>query len=449
MKITFLGATGTVTGSKYLINTSQANLLMDCGLFQGYKSIRSRNWDPLPFNIELIDAVLLTHAHLDHSGMIPLLYKYGYRGPVYCSQATFKLCELLLKDSGHLQEEEAKFRNKHRLSRHQPAKPLYDFKTAKASLSLFVPVDYEKAVTVKDAKIEFSPVGHILGATSIRVESNGKSIIATGDVGRPNDLIMHPPQALKDCDYLLIESTYGNRLHEKHDPVTDLENIVNASIAKGGSILIPSFSVGRAQAIMFVLAELIKDKRIPKLPIFLDSPMAINASDIYSEFEDEHRLNIAQCHEMYDKVTCTKSIEESKHLASLTDPHIIISANGMATGGRVLHHLIRFLPDNRNTIVFTGYQAGGTRGQKLRDGAKHLQIFGREVEVTANIEKIPSFSAHADYREMIDWLKQSKNLNPKQVFVVHGEADAADEFRLRLKKEFGWHITVPYYLSEF
>ncbi|MCF6301368.1 MAG: MBL fold metallo-hydrolase, partial [Proteobacteria bacterium] len=256
MKITFLGATGTVTGSKCLINTKQSNLLIDCGLFQGYKSIRSRNWSPLPFNIELIDAIILTHAHLDHSGMIPLLYKQGYRGPIYCSNATFELCKLLLTDSGHLQGEEAKFRNKHYLSRHKPAKPLYDQKAAKASLSLFIPVDYEKTITVKDTDIEFTPVGHILGAASVRLESHGTSIIATGDVGRPNDLIMHPPRPLKECDYLLIESTYGNRLHEKHDPVTDLENIVNASIEKNGSILIPSFSVGRAQAIMLVLSEL-------------------------------------------------------------------------------------------------------------------------------------------------------------------------------------------------
>jgi metallo-beta-lactamase family protein len=356
---------------------------------------------------------------------------------------------LLLPDSGHLQEEEARFRNKHKRTKHSPAKPLYDLSTAKASLSLFKPIAFGKEFKIKDTQVEFNPVGHILGAASVRLVNNEKSIVFTGDVGRPNDLVMSPPEPLKNCDFLIIESTYGNRLHENHDPLGALETIVNETSANGGAILIPSFAIGRSQSIMYVLAELIKSKRIPKLPIFLDSPMAINASNIYCDFTDEHRLDKSQCELMCDHVVYTRTVEESKHLATINYPHIIISASGMATGGRVLHHLQRLIQNYRNTIVFAGYQAGGTRGQKLTSGTKKIRIFGRECKVNASIKSIPGFSAHADYKEMIDWLKQTKKLSPKQVFVTHGEADAADEFRLHLKDEFNWKVTVPDYLDEF
>lgn len=449
MKIKFLGATGTVTGSKYLITTAQSNILVDCGLYQGYKNLRDRNWQKFPFDISSIDAVVLTHAHLDHSGMIPVLYKYGYRGPIYSTEATFELCQLLLPDSGHIQEEEAKFRNKHKLTKHHPALPLYDRETALESLKLFTTVDFEQITNIGDLQISIRSVGHILGAGSVKVTHNQKSIIISGDVGRPNELVMPAPKALDACDCLLIESTYGNYLHQQDDSNDKLANIINKTIKAGGSVLIPSFAVGRAQTIMFLLAELIKSQRIPKIPIFLDSPMAINASNIYCKFNDQHRLSSLQCSEMGEDVEYTREVEASKALAELTFPHIIISASGMATGGRVLHHLKRFLPDFRNTVIMVGYQAGGTRGRKLLNGCSTLRIFGHEVNVKANIEEIDTLSAHADYKELIQWLKLSKDLHPKQVFIVHGEPEPADEFRLHLKDELNWTATVPEYLAEY
>lgn len=449
MKVTFYGATGTVTGSKYLVETNDSKLLIDCGLFQGYKNLRQRNWKPFPFDPKSIDAVLLTHAHLDHSGMIPLLYKEGFRGPVYSTYATYELCKLLLPDSGHLQEEEAKFRNKHGLTKHKVAEPLYDLKTAQESLSLIKPLAFEQLLTINDANIKFNPAGHILGAATIRVESENKSIVFTGDLGRPNDLVMYPAKILTPSDYLVIESTYGNRLHDKHDPETTIENIVNQTVGRGGSVLIPSFAVGRSQSIMFVLSQLMKAKRIPSVPIYLDSPMAINASDIYCDFSIEHRLNTNECNQMCDHVTYTRSVDESKAIANSNFPKIIISASGMATGGRVLHHLKRMVSDYRNSVVFAGYQAGGTRGQKLLQGKSSIRIFGEEIEVKASISKIPGFSAHADYSEMIDLLKQSTGFQPKKVFVVHGEVDAADEFRIHLEDEFNWNVCIPEYKDSF
>jgi metallo-beta-lactamase family protein len=450
MKIKFLGATGTVTGSKYLLTTNGAKILIDCGLFQGYKNLRERNWMPFPFDVKSIDAVILTHAHLDHSGMIPILYKNGYRGPVYCSAATSKLCGLLLPDSGHLQEEEAKFRNKHKQTKHSPALPLYDSKTARDCLVLFKPISYHTLTTIKDVQFNLSPVGHILGAASIRVICENKSLAFSGDVGRPSDLVMYDPEPLKNSDYLFIESTYGNRLHESEVQGADiLETTINKTIALGGSILIPSFAIGRAQTIMFVLSELIKSKKIPKIPIFLDSPMAINVSIIYDEFNNEHRISAKQFNEINKLVEYTNTVDQSKAIALMKYPHIIISASGMATGGRVLHHLKQLLPDYRNTVVFVGYQAGGTRGRKLLDKAKVVRVFGKDIEVKANIVEVPSYSAHADYKEIITWLKQSKITKPKKVFVVHGEPDASDEFRLHLKDQFAWDALVPDYLGEY
>lgn len=449
MNITFYGATATVTGSKYLLETNESRFLIDCGMFQGYKNLRNRNWSPLPFNINTIDAVFLTHAHLDHSGMIPILYKGGYRGPVYSTFATFELCKLLLPDSGHLQEEEARFRNKHGLTKHEVAKPLYDLKTAQESLSLFKPVPFDQSFQIKDSMVSFYPAGHILGAASVRMSSANKSIVFTGDVGRPNDLLMYPPSPIVPSDYLVIESTYGNRLHDKNEPAKVLEDIINNTSSKGGSILIPSFAVGRAQTIMYVISQLIKDKRIPSIPVFLDSPMAINTSDIYCDFSIEHRLNSSQCRQMCSDVKFTRSVEESKSLSKISYPHIIISASGMATGGRVLHHLKRMVSDHRNAIVFAGYQAGGTRGHKLLRGATSIRIFGQDYEVKAEVLTIPGFSAHADYSEMLEWLQDSQNFHPKKVFVTHGDSDAADDFRMHLHNEFKWDVCVPDYKDQF
>lgn len=379
--------------------------------------------------------------------MIPLLYQQGYRGPVFCSKATFELCQLLLPDSGHIQEEEAKFRNKHKLTKHNPARPLYDLQTAKDSLKLFKTVDFGQTSSVNELSFTLSVAGHILGAASVRISDQQHAIMFSGDVGRPNELIMPAPEPPGDCDCLVIESTYGDRLHELDDASDKLAGIINQTTEKGGSILIPSFAVGRAQTLMFILAELIRQNTIPKLPIFLDSPMAINASDIYCRHHQLHRLSPDQCRTMSELVTYTREVEESKALSRLSYPHIIISASGMATGGRVLHHLRRMLPDNRNAVVMAGYQAGGTRGRKLLDGDQVVKIFGQDVQVKARIEALETLSAHADYQELINWLKSSEHPHPKQVFVVHGEPNAADAFRLQLQDQLGWQAKVPDYQS--
>lgn len=449
MKIKFLGATGTVTGSKYLVTTDHSKVLVDCGLFQGYKNLRDRNRQPFPIDVTSIDAVFLTHGHLDHSGMIPLLYQYGYLGPVYCTAATFALCQLLLPDSGHIQEEEANFRNRHKLTKHHPALPLYDQQTAQQSLTLFNTIETNEAFKFKDLTIVFKPVGHILGAASVSLSDGHKTLVVTGDVGRPNELVMAAPQPLDSCDCLVIESTYGDRLHEPDDSHEKLAQIINQTASKGGKVLIPCFAIGRAQSIMFLLTELMKEEKIPKMPVFLDSPMAINATDIYCQFNELHRLSAQQCKAMGDAVQYTREVAESKALSDIDYPHIIISASGMATGGRVLHHLKRMLPDHRNTVVMVGYQAGGTRGRKLLNGDQVVKIFGIDVEVKAQIAAIDTLSAHADYQELIHWLQLASDLNPQHVFIVHGEPEASDAFRLHLKDQLGWTAHVPDYQEEF
>ena len=343
MKIHFLGGAETVTGSKFLVQTSTTKVLIDCGLFQGYKWLRERNWDTPLFDVKTLDAVILTHAHLDHSGYIPVLYKSGYRNPVYTHHATKDLCGILLPDSGHIQEEDAKFYAKHKIGKRKNPQALYNRLEAVESLWLFQPMDFEQSFQVGDIKIYLQGAGHILGAASIIIEAEGKRVGFSGDVGRPDDIFMKPPAPLPELDLLLLESTYGNRSHGNDDPFQQLAAIVNATAEKGGVVLIPSFAVGRAQTIMHILAELKEQDKIHDLPVFLDSPMAINVPDIYCKYADQHRLKNHQCHTMCNVTTYTQTVDESKALAELNYPHIIIAGSGMATGGRILHHMKRLL----------------------------------------------------------------------------------------------------------
>lgn len=447
MKIKFLGATETVTGSKYLLKSGDQSLLIDCGLFQGKKELRLMNRDTFPVEISTISAVVLTHAHLDHSGYLPLLIKKGFRGPVYSTSGTRDLCKLLLPDSGKLQEEEASYANKRGFSKHHPALPLYTKEDAEKSLQQFETVPFEREQQVGNFKITFYPAGHILGSACVRVSDKSASILFSGDVGRPNDLIMRPPREGLEADYLVIESTYGDRVHEAQDPFDQLETLINRTVKRKGVMVIPAFAVGRSQALLYAIYKLKDQKRIEDIPVFLNSPMAVNASGIYCDYKDEHRLSDEECKGTCGVARYVSSVEESKALNKKTGPMIIVSASGMATGGRVVHHLKAFAPDPKNMIVLSGFQAAGTRGAALAQGAKEIKIHGGYVPVLAEVVNLNTYSAHADKNELQNWLKTFKRL-PKMTFITHGEASAAGSFKSTLEKSLGLKASIPTYLQE-
>lgn len=442
-RIRFLGAADTVTGSRYLVETEGAQVLVDCGLFQGYKKLRERNWTRLAFDPKALDAVVLTHAHIDHSGFLPKLCVLGFRGPVYCTAGTRDLLRILLPDSGHLQEEDARRANKYGYTRHRPAEPLYTEKDAERSLGQLRPVAFgERFAIAAGVSGIFSRAGHILGSASLAVEIGGVRTTFSGDVGRPRDPIMKPPAVLEPTDYLVVESTYGDRRHPPEDVADAVARAVTETASRGGVVVVPSFAVGRAQHLLHILAELRAAGRIPELPMFLDSPMAIDATRIFCAHKEDHGLSEDQCHAMCGAARYSATPDESKAIDRRSGPMIVVSASGMATGGRVLHHLKRFLPDANNTIMFVGYQVPGTRGRSLLDGADELKIHGRYVSVRARVVQVPGLSAHADYAEMIDWLRTAA-LEPRRVFVTHGEPAAADALRRRLRDAFGWDVVVP------
>jgi metallo-beta-lactamase family protein len=448
MHLTFLGATGTVTGSKYLLETGGRRILVDCGLFQGFKQLRLRNWEPLPVSPGNIDVVVLTHAHLDHTGYLPLLVRNGFAGRVICTSGTRDFCGILLPDSGHLQEQDAEFANQHGYSKHSPALPLYAERDARAALTHLDTIDYEVAHDLGGgATLIFRNAGHILGAATASIASGGRSITFSGDLGRPNDPILLPPESVAQADYLLVESTYGDRKHDTRDPESALAEIINRTAKRGGTLVIPAFAVGRTQTLLFYLQRLKASGKIPALPIYLDSPMAIDAGDILLAHCGEHRLNSGQCHSLHGVARETRSPEDSKAIDRAGVPSIVISASGMATGGRVLHHLKVFAPDAKNTILFTGYQAGGTRGAAMVAGAKEIKIHGEPVQVRAEVLNLGMLSAHADADEIIVWLKGFKT-PPRTTFITHGEPAGAEALRHRVEKELGWVVRVPAYRDD-
>jgi len=447
MRIQFLGGTGTVTGSKYLLEHGGRRLLLDCGLFQGLKQLRLRNWEPLPVKPGSIDAVLLTHAHLDHSGYIPRLVAMGFKGPIFCTAATRALCELLMRDSGRLQEEQADFANRHGHSRHKPALPLYTEDEARIALTRFetLPFDAEQAPW-EGWRWRFRRAGHILGAASVHVGWDGGSILFSGDLGRSDDLLMRPPDAPGKADFIVIESTYGDRIHPAVDTLSELAEVVNRTAARGGVVVIPAFAVGRAQTMLHCIRLLKEARRIPDMPVYLNSPMAADATRIYRDHLDEHRLGAQECESVGREVRIVNTVEESKRLNTLAFPSIIVSASGMATGGRVLHHLAAYAPNARNTIVFAGFQAAGTRGASLVGGAEAVKIHGSYVPVRAEVANIDTLSAHADREQLLAWLGALPGA-PRRVFVTHGEPVAADALRLAIEERHGWPATVPDYLE--
>ena len=444
-RLTFLGAVGTVTGSKYLLEFAGRKYLIDCGLFQGQKQLRQRNWAPLPVRPAEIDAVFLTHAHLDHSGYIPLLVKNGFKGPVHATAPTCDLCGILLPDSGHLQERDAEFANRHGYSKHKPAKPLYTQKDAEDALTHFKPAVFDRTISISDdVAIRFLHAGHILGAAIIELNIAGKKIVFSGDLGRPNSATMLDPAVVHEADYLVVESTYGNRRHEQQDAEDLIADIVNRTAERGGTVLVPAFAVGRSQSLMFHLDRLKKAERIPDLPVFLDSPMAIDASEIFCRYLEDHRLTAAQCGTSCGVATYTRSVDDSKALDANPMPKIIISASGMATGGRILHHLKHYVTDERNTVLFTGFQAAGTRGDALTKGVKGVKIHGDYFPVHAEVTNLHMLSAHADTDEILSWLGNVERA-PTMTFVTHGEPDASEALRQRIMKELKWPSSTPSY----
>jgi metallo-beta-lactamase family protein len=447
MDIQFIGATGTVTGSKYLITADDQRVLVDCGLFQGLKQLRLRNWTPLPFKASELHYVLLTHAHIDHTGYIPLLVKHGFRGKIYCSEGTAELCKVLLPDSGYLQEEDARFANKHGFSKHEPALPLYTRQDAENSLRYLHPLEFNRELTLGDQlRFSFMPAGHILGASLIKLNDGKVNLLFTGDLGRPHDIIMKPPAIVEEADYLVSESTYGNRLHNVLDPEQELAEVINRTSHRGGITIIPAFAVGRSQAILWIIYLLKRAGKIPNLPVYLDSPMAADVTGLYCRFNGEHRLSDEDCRVMCNAAKFVNTPDESKALDYDPSPKVIISASGMATGGRVLHHLKAFISDPRNTVLFTGFQAAGTRGQALVQGAKSIKIHGEYFPVRAEIVLQDSLSAHADSGEILEWLRNFKR-PPKRIFLTHGEPLAADTLRHKIEEELHWKCTVPDYLE--
>lgn len=457
--LSFWGAAGSVTGSKYLIESNQGRVLVDCGLFQGLKELRSRNWDEPPFSAAAVDAVIITHAHIDHTGYLPRFVRAGFRGPVYCSRGTAELMKILLPDSARLQEEEADYRNRHKITKHLPALPLYTEADARAALNLLQVVRNTGEVVrvVKGFTAEFRIAGHILGSSQVllRIDDSAPlSILFSGDLGKYDQPIIRDPETPPACDYLVVESTYGDRLHDVERPKDALERIIKDAAAHGNAVLIPAFAVGRAQEILYFIRELEDEKRIPVLPVAVDSPMAAAATQAYARRTEEQDEDYAEAlktnptplrtHSMFS----ASSREESKNINGMKGARIIIAASGMMNGGRVLHHALRLLPDENATVVFVGYQAAGTLGRRVLDGEKQVKVLGQWVPVRCRIEKIGGFSAHADWKEIIRWL-EGMSLPPRRVFVTHGEPDAATAMAGKIRDRFGWTIEVPNYGEKF
>ncbi len=439
-----LGAANTVTGSKHLLEADGKRILLDCGLFQGVKNLRELNWTPLPVDPATIDAVIVSHAHLDHTGYLPRLVRDGFRGPIVSTEATASVADIILRDSAYLQERDAAFLNKRKATKHSPALPLYDSEDAQRALDLFTTRPFGKEFTLPDGGpvVKFRRAGHILGAATVDLVWHGRRIVFSGDLGRYDDPVMLDPEPVPAADYLLMESTYGDRLHERTDPADALAEVIDATVDRRGTVVIPAFAVGRAQTLLYYLYQLRSAGRLPDIPVYLDSPMAINASKLLGSHPHDHRLPPAVYEEMCAMATYTQDAEESKVISANREPKIVISASGMATGGRVLHHLKAFAPDPRNTIMLTGYQVPGTRGRSIADGERQVKIHGEWIPVNAQVANLRMLSAHADADELVRW-SSGFAAPPRRVFVVHGEPEAADALRRRLDREFTWQATVP------
>lgn len=442
IKIQFLGAVETVTGSKYFIQTNDKNILVDCGMFQGLKKLRLLNWEPLPFNVAKIDMVLLTHGHLDHVGYLPRLVGEGFSGEIWGTEPTLDIAKVILEDSARIQEEDAERANAEGFSKHKPAKPLYDTKDVKKTLPLFRPKPLDKWIEIdKEIFCRFKYNSHIIGATFIELKIQNKILVFSGDIGRGNDLLMYPPQKPEAADVLFIESTYGDRLHPEHSEENLIE-IINTAAKKQGTIIIPGFAVERIQMLMYLLWKLRKKGAIPNLPIYMDSPMGTNVLDVFAQYPSWHKLPMDDCKEMLKDIKQIRTIQETYKLAASGIPKIIIAASGMASGGRVLTYFVQYLGQPSATILLVGYQAEGTRGRALLEGAKEVKLYGKFFPVKAKIENVEGLSAHTDQKGLIDWMSGLKK-KPEHIFIVHGEPQSADALRVKIKDVYGWDCVIP------
>ena len=461
--ITFYGGVGSVTGSKYLLEHAGSRVLVDCGLFQGLRELRERNWEAPPFDPASLDAIIITHAHIDHTGYLPRVVKLGFNGPVYTSRATADLLKILLPDSGRLQEEEADYRNRHDLTRHAPALPLYDERDARAALELLKPVanDAGPIRVTADVLASFRVAGHIMGASMVLVElerakPDGESVkfLFSGDLGHYDQAIVKDPAVPPDCDYLMVESTYGDRLHGDVSSEDQMADIINRAAKRGAPILIPAFAVGRTQEVLYMLRELEDAGRIPKLPVVVDSPMAAQATQVYNRWNEEHdeeytSILMQKRHPLRTaSMTTASSRDESKRVNNMHGSRIIVSASGMLTGGRVLHHAMRVLPDEKATIIFVGFQAAGTTGRRVVDGEPEVKIMKNWIPVRCHVEKVEGFSAHADWKGVLRWLGGLQT-TPTRVFTTHGEPESAEAMAQHIRDKFGWTVEVPTYGETF
>jgi len=458
-KITFWGATGTVTGSRFQLEIDDKNVLIDCGLFQGNKATRLRNWDTFPVDPGSFDHVFLTHAHIDHSGYLPKFVKEGFRGDVVTTAATAELCHVMLKDSAHLQEEDAKWANKRGFSKHSPALPLYNMQDAEKAIPLLKSVHYGDLYQLSEnTRVKFHDSGHILGAALIdfKTQINGETrkILFSGDLGRPEIPVLKDPDQVYNVDYLILESTYGNRRHSDIDGKAELQRVINESIKRGGTLVIPAFSVGRTQTLLYLIRELEEDGKIPVIPVYVDSPMAIEALRIFEDhifdFDLQARMKKMQGKEIFQpqKLKLCRSKEESMAINAVQENAIIISASGMVTGGRITHHLAKRLPNTQHTVLLIGYQAEGTRGRTIQEKRETVKIHGQKVPIKAHIEMIDAFSGHADYTEMLAWLMPF-NIKPRKVFIVHGNEAAGEAMAEHIRKEYNWDVVIPAYGDSF
>jgi metallo-beta-lactamase family protein len=455
VKVKFLGATGTVTGSKFLLTIGDFRLLFDCGMFQGLKELRLRNWERFPVDADSIDAVVLSHAHIDHTGYLPRLVREGFKGPIYCTRPTADLMEIMLLDAAKLQEEEASFANSKGYSKHSTAEPLYQTQDAESVFPLLKRYNYGERITIHpNVEIVYSDAGHLLGSAItelfIKGDNQTKKIVFSGDLGRNTDIMLRPPAIIETADILFIESTYGNKSNPALDPASDLEKIINATFERNGVVLIPAFAVGRTQVLLYYLHQLMENDRIPDVPVYIDSPMAISATYLYYRYPEYHKVKFNHS-EFARKMETNmlmfvKTSKHSKTLNEIKKNAIIISSSGMMTGGRILHHLYHRLRNPQDTVIVAGYQAEGTRGRKLVDKEPTIRIFGEEVPVQCHIENMTSLSGHADKEELFQWMKNFKQ-SPKMVFTVHGEGNSLEVYGRAIREKLGWNVIQPEYLE--
>ena len=443
VKVHFLGASGTVTGSKFCLETDEQNILIDCGMFQGRKDLRRSNWEPLPFSVHLIDVVLLTHGHLDHTGYLPRLVKDGFKGEIVGTAPTLAITKIILLDSAKINEEEAEIANKEGYSKHRPALPLYNIQDAENAIALFRTKELDHWTQLSEnIRYKFRYNGHIIGSTFIEIEISGKRFVFSGDVGRPNDILLDPPIKPEWADFLFIESTYGNKLHPQDNVEDRLVALVNKTLYEGGNLLIPSFAVERLQSLMYLFWKLYKKNKIPNIPIFIDSPMGNNVLSIFERFPNWHKLSPNEYKAMCAHANIVDSYRQTWETIDDPRPKIVIAGSGMVTGGRILTYLQQLVDNPSTNVLLVGYMAEGTRGRALLEGAQELKIFGKYYSVKASIHHEESLSAHADQKELIAWMDSIKNI-PERVFLIHGEQEALLEFKIKIAEVYKWHVHIP------